>query len=50
MITLGELERIWKEVAVACFKVLFCPLCGGTEATLENPLNRDSRYQGRDSS
>jgi hypothetical protein len=38
----NELERIWKEVVMAWFKVLFKHLPGETEE------NHDSWYQGLD--
>jgi hypothetical protein len=33
-----ELERMWKEVVVTCFKVLYRHLPGGTEKNDEKPL------------
>jgi hypothetical protein len=36
----NELERMWKEAVVTCFKVLYRHLPGGTEKNDENPLVR----------
>jgi hypothetical protein len=33
-----EFEKLWKEVVMACFEVLFQNLFGRTEEILRNPL------------
>jgi hypothetical protein len=42
-----DLERMWKEAAVAKFKMLSQHLLGGAEENHEN-LNQDSQSPGRD--
>jgi hypothetical protein len=40
MLANDELERIWKEVVVTYFKVIFRHLPGETEGNHENPQSR----------
>jgi hypothetical protein len=39
MIMTDKLERMWKEVVMACFKTLKRDLLGGTEGNHEQPLS-----------
>jgi len=34
IVMFGELERIWEEAVVACFRVLSCHSPGGTEENI----------------
>jgi hypothetical protein len=43
----NELERIWKEAVIACFKVLSMHLPGGTERKHKKPQSEELVSQPR---